>query len=176
MYKYSDFFKTLHDERAPTGHFGRGTHYSILRAVVFSDSLGKPATEGRFADFAVIWDEDHDERIIEAIEKIYFAGLLPSFLMFGERKGVFTGVLTDPAIQPAHHSVLDRQLNEITQHLDSGDAWLAQAFGLDWPPQNPIISDASAEKVSMYLKTLMMLWELGLKPAKREAVQAAQQT
>lgn len=43
--RYSDFFKTLHDEEAPTGNLGRGTHYSVLRAVVFSDSAGKPLTE-----------------------------------------------------------------------------------------------------------------------------------
>ena len=62
MRKYSDFFKTLHDEQAPTGTLGRGTHYSILRAVAFGDSEGKMLGSARFADFAVIWDEDHDDR------------------------------------------------------------------------------------------------------------------
>src|SRR4051812_20247485 len=74
MQKYSEFFQTLHDEQAPVGYLGRGTHYSILRAVVFSDSLAKPLFDARFLDFAVIWDEDHDARIIEPIQKLYFAG------------------------------------------------------------------------------------------------------
>lgn len=35
-------------------------------------------------------------------------------------------------------------------------------------PSNPIIS-ADDQKVSLYLSNLMMLWELGLKPAKFQA-------
>jgi hypothetical protein len=95
MQRYSDFFKTLHDETNPTGYLGRGTHCSILRAVVFHDPAGKPLPEGQFADFAVIWDEDHDVRVMEPIEEIYRRGLLSSFLMFGERKGSFTAILSN---------------------------------------------------------------------------------
>jgi Bacterial RNA polymerase, alpha chain C terminal domain len=94
MRTYSDFFKTLHDETSPTGHLGRGAHYSVLRAVVFHDPKGKPLPEGRFADFAVIWDEDHDTRVLQPIEAIYRRGLLSSFLMFGEQRGLFTAVLS----------------------------------------------------------------------------------
>jgi Bacterial RNA polymerase, alpha chain C terminal domain len=95
MQQYSDFFKTLHDETNPTGYLGRGTHYSILRAVVFHDPMGNPLPEGQFADFAVIWDEDHDVRVMEPIEEIYRRGLLSSFLMFGECKGSFTAILSN---------------------------------------------------------------------------------
>ena len=94
MQQYSPFFQTLHDEIAPTGYLGRGTHYSVLRAVIFHDPLGKPLSSGQFADFAVIWDEDHDVRVIEPIQEIYRRGLLSSFLMFGERKGTFSAVLS----------------------------------------------------------------------------------
>src|SRR5712691_5373222 len=94
MQTYSPFFKTLHDETSSTGYLGRGTHYSILRAVVFHDPMGRPLSEGQFADFAVIWDEDHDVRVFEPIEEIYRRGLLSSFIMFGERKGCFTAVLS----------------------------------------------------------------------------------
>lgn len=95
MRKYSDFFKTLHDETSPTGYLGRGTHYSVLRAVVFHGATGKPLPEAQLTDFAVIWDEDHDARVIEPIEEIYRRGLLASFLMFGERKGSFTAILSN---------------------------------------------------------------------------------
>jgi Bacterial RNA polymerase, alpha chain C terminal domain len=102
MQVYSDFFKTLHDETRPTGYLGRGTHYSVLRAVVFHDPFGKALPEGRFADFAVIWDEDHDARVMEPIQEIYRKGLLSSFMMFGERKGCFTAILSrmlSPAVR-----------------------------------------------------------------------------
>jgi hypothetical protein len=95
MQTYSPFFQTLHDETGPTGHLGRGTHYSVLRAIVFHDSLGNASTNGRFTDFAVIWDQDHDTRAIEPILEIYRRGLLSSFLMFGEQKGVLTAVLSE---------------------------------------------------------------------------------
>ena len=82
MQAYSDFFQTLHDETSPTGYLGRGTHCSVLRAVVFHDPMGKPLPEGQFTDFAVIWDEDHDTRVIEPIEEILSpcGGLLSSYL------------------------------------------------------------------------------------------------
>jgi hypothetical protein len=94
MRSYSAFFKTLHDETGPTGYLGRGTHYSVLRAIVFHDQAGEPLSEGQFLDFAVIWDEDHDTRVMETIEEIYRRGSLSSFEVFGERKGFFTAVLS----------------------------------------------------------------------------------
>jgi len=99
MRTYSDFFKTLHDETGPTGYLGRGTHCSVLRAVVFHDPMGRSLPKGQFADFAVIWDEDHDARVMEPIEKIYRDGLLSSFAMFGERQGCFTAILSSSAIK-----------------------------------------------------------------------------
>jgi hypothetical protein len=97
MQKYSDFFQTLHDETGPTGYLGAGTHYSVLRAVVFHDPRGQPLREALFTDFAVIWDKDHDVRVIDPIQQFYGRGLLSSFVMFGESKGVFTAIV--PAVE-----------------------------------------------------------------------------
>jgi hypothetical protein len=97
MQTYSAYFKTLHNETNSTGYLGQGTHYSALRALVFHDPSGEPLAEGKFANFAVIWDEDHDTRVMEPIEEIYRLGLLPSFIVFGERKGCFTAIVS-PAI------------------------------------------------------------------------------
>lgn len=72
----------------------------------------------RFHDFAIVWDEDHDERVIEPVEKIYLAGLLPHFLMFGERKGSFSAIATEDAPRT---SLLESRLSEITQNLS--DSW-----------------------------------------------------
>jgi RNA polymerase alpha subunit len=95
MQSYCDFFKTIHDETIPTGYLGQGTHYSVLRAMVFHDPFGIPMSEGQFADFAVIWDSDHDVRVMKTIEEIFRRGLLSSFVIFGERKGIFTAILSD---------------------------------------------------------------------------------
>lgn len=71
---YSPFFQPLHDEKQAVGHFGRGTHYSVLRVPIWHDERLKPLPQGELLDFAIIWDEDHDDRVIEPIEEMYFAG------------------------------------------------------------------------------------------------------
>jgi hypothetical protein len=117
MRMYSDFFKTLHDETGPTGYLGQGTHHSVLRAVAFHDPMGSPLSEGRFTDFAVIWDVDHDVRVLEPIEGIYRLGLLSSFVMFGEHKGTFTAVLSD-RVSPSDESHLNPVLFRKVSDLD----------------------------------------------------------
>lgn len=159
MQSYSDYFKTLHDEQNPTGYLGRGTHCSILRAVVFHDAMGNNLSAAQFADFAVIWDEDHDERVIEPIEKLYRYGMLSSFLMFGERKAIFTAIVQNDLLGEARVFQLRQRLNTIVQDLD--DPWNAELVSLR-QPDNPIISD-TADRVSLYLNNLAMLWALGLK-------------
>ena len=163
--KYSEFFQTLHDEIPPYRIFGRGTHYSILRAVVFGDSEGNMLGNARFQDFAVIWDEDHDERVIEPIEKIYLAGLLPNFCMIGERKGGFTAIVAGDV--PRRELLLSR-LTAITNSLGSGDSWPSEIVDLD-AQSNPIIG-ADDAKVSLYLSNIMMLWQLCVKPANYEEI------
>src|SRR3984893_6026972 len=123
MQTYSDFFKTLHDETSPTGYLGRGTHYSVLRAVVFHDPMGKPLPEGQFADFAVIWDEDHDTRVIEPIEEIYRRGLLSSFLMFGEHKGLFTAILSNEVDRALLRAVAEVFSSRTTECLHIDDIY-----------------------------------------------------
>jgi len=81
MRRYSDFFVTLHDEQGPVGHLGRGLHYSVLRAVIWPN--GQP----KLHDFGIVWDEDHDTRVIVVAERLYLRGLLPDVLLLGEAKG-----------------------------------------------------------------------------------------
>jgi hypothetical protein len=170
MSHYSDFFKTLHDETSPTGYLGRGTHYSVFRAVVFHDPTGDPLPEGQFADFAVIWDEDHDMRVFEPIEEVYRRGLLSSFVMFGERKGCFTAILSEKARgklfsrADERGSLLTREVHAICQSLD--DPWASQVVAAD-SAENSIINDNDA-KVKVYLQNLQMLWRLGMAEARRK--------
>src|SRR5687767_11217749 len=109
MRSYSPFFQTLHDEPAPIGNIGRGTHYSILRALAFQDCFGKTVLPARYHDFAVIWDEDHDDRVIPIIEQVYRIGLLPRFVYFGERKGMLTALLTNSNTDPSDLAALKKQ-------------------------------------------------------------------
>jgi len=165
MQNYSPFFQTLYDEKVPVGHLGRGTHYSVLRAIVFHDERGKPFPESRskglqaqFHDFAIIWDEDHDTRIIKVIERIYAKGLLPFFTFLGERKGGLTALALSDS-DALHHNA-----GNIVEDICSDfgvDCWTSE-MGTISNPQG-IISDKTANVV-LYLNNINMLWKLGLKP------------
>lgn len=92
---YSPFLQTLHDQTHPIGKLGRGTHYSVLRAPIWQSALLKPLRQGAFLDFAVIWDEDHDDRVIGVIEDLYFNTLLSPVRFIGERKGTLWVLLDE---------------------------------------------------------------------------------
>jgi hypothetical protein len=165
MRTYSPFFQTLYDEQSPVGHLGRGTHYSVLRAAVFHDGRGNTLPEthysgphAQFHDFAVIWDEDHDTRVIKAIERIYFHGLLPFFAFIGERKGGLTALAFEDS-DPLHHYA-GRIITDICEDLGN-DPWSSE-MGIISNPQG-IISDTSSD-VILYLRNIQMLWKLGSKP------------
>ncbi|WP_233352939.1 hypothetical protein, partial [Vibrio cholerae] len=53
--------------------------------------------EVKIHDFALIWDEDHDTRIIEVIEKLCVQNALSPVRFIGERKGGVT-ILVDKSL------------------------------------------------------------------------------
>ena len=125
--------------------------------------------EGQFTDFAVIWDEDHDTRVMEPIEEIYHREMLSSFLIFGERKGIFTAIYNGAGLLgPQRRIFLLAHIDEICQSLN--DPWPSDAVTLE-SPKNPIIDDED-EKVGLYLRNLTMLWQLGTKPIRPQETPA----
>ncbi len=146
--KYSDFFSTVHDEPRPVGHLGRGTHYSILRAVVWEP-------EPRFHDFAVIWDEDHDTRVIWVAEQLLVSRLLGDVAFIGERKGGIT-VLTRHRPPKDFEAKIER----IAENAPS-DSFTSAVDCL--PRTAHIVSDDDA-RVEAYLAGIDALWKLGPKP------------
>src|SRR5690242_20442353 len=109
---YSALFSCLHDESKPIGNIGRGSHYSVFRAVQWKDALGEPLPRAQMQDFAVVWDEDHDERVIKVAEEIYMAGLLFPIRFIGERKGMLT-VIVDTRLYSAK-AARDSYLEQVT--------------------------------------------------------------
>ncbi|MBF0348253.1 MAG: hypothetical protein HQL81_11350 [Magnetococcales bacterium] len=156
---YSPFLKTLHDEIAPVGQLGRGTHCSILRAVVWHDAQGRALSTARFHDFAIIWDEDHDERVIAVVEELYFRGILPSIQFIGERKALITLVSHETLVPNSRKPLFEQALETATERIS--DVWdpLYCSFPND---AHQIVSDAK-ERVDLYLASIHMLWSLGTK-------------
>ncbi|MBO9724189.1 MAG: hypothetical protein J7530_07430 [Novosphingobium sp.] len=168
---YSHAFSCLYDERAPVGQLGRGVHHSVFRSVQWRDIGGDPLEKGRIHDFAVIWDEDHDTRVIEAAEKLHLAGFLWPVVFIGERKGVLTILFAAMAgpLQDRHtdHLASIRAIAE-----DAGDdrwscqmGWFQRVEVLEEGTNcngSGIINDAEWRVVN-YLNGIDALWELGEK-------------
>lgn len=159
MFKYSEFFKTLHNEQGPTGYLGRGTHYSVLRGVVWHDQFQKPLKRAAFLDLAIIWDEDHDIRVIEVLERLYFSNLLTPAIIIGERKGSFTIVTGEATLESRNEQWRQRYIENVNSVTQVGDdPWTTEVVAINQP--TGIISDEGS-KVCQYLQTIKMLWQLG---------------
>lgn len=166
--QYSTLFTCLYDERAPIGSLGRGTHYSIFRCVEWLDVTRRQLSFPQIHDFAVIWDEDHDERVIDAIERIYMAGLLSPVQFIGERKGGLTAIVAAKFFYSGTQSdtlAYNRSIEAITQQLD--DPWNSEIGSFDRSYVNShqnryegLIND-NDDRVGIYLANIDSLWGLG---------------
>jgi hypothetical protein len=149
--RYSDFFSTLYDETEPVAYFGHGTHYSILRAVI-------TRIEPVFHDFAVIWDEDHDTRVIWIIEKMFAFGLIQNALFIGERKGHIT-VLTQEPVTDWY----EKAINDIAQRPPS-DCFSYKVEHI-WDGTSTLIQ-ADDKRARAYCMGIDAIWTLGSKPVR----------
>jgi len=168
--QYSTYFSCLYDENDPVGRLGRGTHYSIMRSVEWLDVCRKPLTLPHVHDFAVIWDEDHDDRVIDAIERIYMAGLLSPIQFIGERKGTLSALVASRyryTVPEAEYQAYVGQIQKIC-HSVHGDHWPVEVGMFDrapgWPPHQTetvgLIAD-DEHRVVTYLRNVDNLWKLG---------------
>jgi hypothetical protein len=173
---YSNLFSCLYDEQEPVGHIGRGTHYSVFRCAEWLDVVRNPLSVPQVHDFAVIWDEDHDTRVINAIESIYMAGLLSPIQFIGERKGGLTVIVAAKFYFHGDEEVISsyiKKLNDISRELSHGDSWLTEVGMFDRSPGSPHQTDligliaAEEHRVITYVRNIDSLWTLGTKPYTR---------
>lgn len=148
MEAYSSLFSVLHDQPEPVGRLGRGTHVSVMRTVVW-------LPDARFHDFCIVWDEDHDRRIIGFVERMIVAQLMSSVLFVGERKGSVT-VLTSCPSSPGFASAVLAVAQDVPN-----DPWGAEVKC--FPEVGTIVND-DLDRVSAYLGGVRALWHLGTKP------------
>ena len=170
MKTYSPLFETIYDEQKPSSELGRGTHYSILRAIVAHDHNGDDLNTIKNLDFAVIWDEDHDTRIIPVLEEICETGYLSLGIIFGERKGSFHFVLNDSyKSKYEDFKKIYKDIENIV-HSTEEDTWcfhmdylLTNEGDIDEDSEITGIINASDKQIEKYLKEISEKWNLGLK-------------
>ena len=164
---YSTLFSTIYDESTPIGNLGRGTHYSILRSTESNDSLLEQLNHFKVHDFSIIWDEDHDTRVIDIIEKLYVSKLLSPVLFIGERKGGITVIVEKEFYYSSgSYAYFRSKLEDMAN--DSTDPWCVEAGYYDRELDSVCISsqviiNAPGKQVSTYLNNIDNLWALGLK-------------
>jgi len=141
---------------------------------VWHDAQLSPLSTAAFLDLAVFWDKDHDTRIIELLERLYFKGLLSPIKFIGERKGTLTVFVTSEGRSSKSNLWLQEysdKIREICRDV-SGDQWPVTVYFysgseddvvIDYDDQSRIIND-SEEHIRTYLKNIDMLWSLGIKP------------
>jgi hypothetical protein len=169
---YSPLFTCLHDEPEPVGSLGRGTHYSVFRSVEWLDVTRTRLAKPQVHDFAVIWDEDHDTRVIDAVEAIYMEGLLSPVQFIGERKGTLTVIVAAKfywGLAEDELGAYQGALEHIAQTA-TDDMWTFELGFFDRSPHDPFhqtdlksIIHAEGHRVVNYLRTVDSLWSLGTK-------------
>jgi hypothetical protein len=158
MHSYSDLFVTVFDEKEGIARLGRGAHVSVLRAVLWDASAGPFAH-----DVAIVWDEDHDERVVWVAEELFVRRLLAHVLFIGERKGG-VAVVVDETISAVQHNRLCTELEAITQNDLPSDVWPSQVVTM--PQSGSLVQDEEA-RVLDYLRGVRALWQLGRKSLRR---------
>lgn len=166
---YSRLLHCLYDEPAPINKFS--PHYSVFRGIDSRDIEFKHTETPRVHDFAVIWDDDHDERIIPVLEEILMSGLLPGIQFIGEHKGDLTIILAArtywaiPDID-AYKEIIGKlsqasgdYWNVIVGMYDHGEGNLYRGHQCQFKE----IIAASEEATHAYLFTIDSTWRLGTK-------------
>ena len=162
MKNYSPLFHTLHDEQSPVGTLGRGTHCSVFSTTQWVDLYQKPLKWPCIQKFAVVWDEDHDERVIEVIERAYMSRMFAPVLFAGEKKGVLTVVVDDRFPSIMEHDVsYEMAWSDICSDV-YGDSWTFDKIRTISTATDIISADFG--KVFTYLTNIDNLWSLGLNP------------
>lgn len=178
---YSRIISCIYDEPSPIGRLGRGTHYSIMRCVEWLDVMREPLAQAYLHDFAVIWDEDHDTRVIEAIERIYIAGLLSPVQFIGEKKGNLSVIVDTRFAYGVSVEATKEYHHRITHIAGLGEDWWGAEIGtFNQQTESPARSNyigiiaASDCRVNTYLRNIDSLWSLGNKEFDLKEVPLAQ--
>lgn len=164
MRVYSPFFQTLYDQPEPVGSLGRGVHYSVLRCITWKDQVGKGLYPAGLQTFGVIWDEDHDVRVIPAIEELYRKDMLHGILFVGEAKGNLHVIVA----KKFRASLTDAQFGiygEAVEQLAQGqpDPWCSFVAVRNDRSVLTMIQD-KPERGDAFLDNIDVLWGLGCKP------------
>ena len=144
--------------------------YSVFRAIDARDVDQRPTPLPRIHDFAIIWDDDHDTRIIPVIEEMLMAGLLPGVQFLGEHKGSLTIILAARTYWNIDVEAYAKRVEALT--AAAGDYWNVKVGMYDHGKGNlrhghqcdfQELIGLSDEEEHAFLFTIDTMWRLGTK-------------
>jgi hypothetical protein len=159
---YSPLLHTLYDEPSPVGHIGRGAHYSVLGAMQWQHPLeGESLVYPLIQRVGVLWDEDHDTRVIDMLEAGYLHSLLYPVLFIGERKASLTVVVRDEFdLSDDFAALWERTVERVGSTIN--DHWNVEVVHVrDATVKAQVIND-KADVVNTYLRNILNVWQLGM--------------
>jgi len=120
-------------------------------------------------DFVVIWDDDHDTRIIAVVEEMLMAGILPGVQFISEHKGTLSIILASPTYWGPDVEEFKAHVSRLT--AAAGDYWTVEVGMIDTTPGNlkvlnqcdflEILGSGDAETAFFFL--ISAAWNLGTK-------------
>jgi len=144
--------------------------YSVFRAVSAQDVTQKPTSLPCVHDFAIIWDDDHDTRIIKLLEEMLFSGLLPGVQFIGEHKGTLTLILAAKTYFEIDIDDYKKRVSDLCGV--TGDLWAVEIGMIDVTPESRKTAHQCDYQnliglphylTDAYLVTLDAMWQLGTK-------------
>jgi hypothetical protein len=173
--QYSPHLRCIYDEPAPTGLIGSGTHYSVVQALCWRSNKGELRKQAAVQNVAIIWDEDHDLRIIPCVEALLMAGLLHAIAIIGEREGGVTIVFNSLSATQMSEDQKRAYREEVTHVINDvvtskhDDSW-GITFGemIEVPSlaktgynifHRDLIQD-DVQKVEKYIRNINHLWDI----------------
>jgi hypothetical protein len=167
--QYSSLFHCLYDEQCDGPNLA--FHYSVFRALDCRDVDQNSTALPYVHDFAVIWDDDHDTRIIHLLEEMLMAGILPGVQFIGEHKGELNVILAARTYWKIDAKAFADRLHTLSG-LSAGDYWNAEIGMYDRSPHSlrtghqcdfKNLLGLSAEEEHAYLFSIDSRWKLGTK-------------
>ncbi len=161
---YSHFFRTEYDEQRDIGVLE--AHHSVLSV----PSLNKEYSALDIQRIAVIWDDDHDERVIPILEAACFKGLLRNVLFIAEHKGAVSIIMHGNA-KSFLWKTRQKKWQDICDEVIENDEFKIDIMSKEEYVQT--LADSLQPMYENYLNHICDVWSLGAhdfyptKPRKR---------
>lgn len=157
---YHTAFTCIHDETKANNEKLDGLHHSVFRYT-------QPDWSAATHTFTVIWDEDHDIRVFEAIDYLHRNDLLPPITAISEKEGSLTIYIPEDIAKQVSAQQLHRYLNEVEQagSYVKGDWWSVYIclYSADFMRALDSAGTHNGETYDLeYVRKINVTWHLGM--------------